>query len=264
MNTSKLPQFSTKLPSVKKWSKDFRYRSGSAPRATIGSHDIAGLGIKQLNLPNAHKMTAVELYPGLGAWSTALKDVGFKRVISLEPQAGLSVESNGVVEVLKKDGYDWETYQDLKDPKYLGNLENKDWSEVHPEILFTGTIPKGSRGEQLLAQFTQCIITKMAMHSIGRIQMAFWLPDQLYKKFVAPPANHTRCKMSVLAEASSNVSLVCSTEPKDMYPNGEYHLVHVVPFKESLVKCKSEWDVFEYVLKHLFVMQKKSLTHMVK
>lgn len=69
--------------------------------------------MKQLNLPNVKTMTAVELYPGmkksirrqlcklprkvlfisikkylgLGAWTSALKDAGFKRVISLEPQA---------------------------------------------------------------------------------------------------------------------------------------------------------------------------------
>lgn len=64
-----------------------------------------------------------------------MKDIGFKRVISLEPQAlyyhwmeGMAQESNGVLEVLKKDGYDWEAYNDLKDPKYIGNMETKDWS----------------------------------------------------------------------------------------------------------------------------------------
>jgi hypothetical protein len=41
----------------------------------------------------------------------------------------MSAESNGVIDVLKKDGYDWDAYNDLKDPKYLGTLENKDWSK---------------------------------------------------------------------------------------------------------------------------------------
>jgi hypothetical protein len=42
----------------------------------------------------------------------------------------MSKESNGVLEVLKKDGYDWDTYTDLKeDPKYLNTMENKDWSK---------------------------------------------------------------------------------------------------------------------------------------
>ncbi|CAO3645893.1 unnamed protein product [Mucor hiemalis] len=214
-------------------------------------------------------MTAVELYPGLGVWTTALRDNGFKRVISLEPQTvyhhwmeGLAQKSDGVVEVLKKDGYEWETYNDLKVPQYIGDMGNTDWSIVHPKIFFTGTLPKGSRGEQLLAQFTTCIVNKMAMHTLGRIQMAFWVPDPLYRKLVAPPKDHIRCKMSVIAEASADVKLICSTAPEDMYPHGEYHLVHIVPFEKSHITA--QWDVFEYVLKHLFVMQKKSLKHMVK
>lgn len=54
----------------------------------------------------------------------------------MEPQVlyhnwmeGMAKESQGVLEVLKKDGYDWEAYSDLKDPKYLGNMEEKDWSK---------------------------------------------------------------------------------------------------------------------------------------
>lgn len=52
--------------------------------------------------------------------------------------------------------------------------------KVHDEILFTGTLPKSVKGEQLLAQFASCINNKMAMHANGRIMMAMWVPDQLY------------------------------------------------------------------------------------
>ncbi|KAG2192502.1 hypothetical protein INT47_005067 [Mucor saturninus] len=268
MSKVKLVDFTNKLPTVSEWSKGFRYRSAS-PRITLGGPSIAAHGIQQMKLPKVNDMTAVEIYPGLGVWTRALKDIGFKRVISLEPQVlynhwmeGMAQESNGVLEVLKKDGYDWEAYNELKDPKYIGNMETKDWTEVHPDVLFTGTLPKGSRGEQLLAQFATCIVNKMAMHTLGRIQMAFWVPDTLYQKFVAPPRNHIRCKMSVIAEASADVKLICSTEPDDMYPSSLYHLIHIVPFEKSQITA--QWDVFEYVLKHLFVMQKKSLKHMVK
>jgi hypothetical protein len=90
---------------------------------------------------------------------------------------------------------------------------------VNPNILFTGTFPKGSRGEMLLAQFSSCVVNKMAMHSIGRVQMAFWIPDNLFKKYVAPPGNGNRCKMSVVAEASADVKLIYTTDSHDMYPN---------------------------------------------
>lgn len=57
------------------------------------------------------------------------------------------------------------------------------------------------------------------MHSLGRIQMAFWIPDTLYQKYVAPPKNHIRCKMSVIVEACAKVDLICTTAPDDMYPS---------------------------------------------
>ena len=51
---------------------------------------------------------------------------------------------------------------------------------VHPNLFFTGMLPRGRRGEQLLSQFVCCVHNKMAMHSLGRIPMAFWVPDLLY------------------------------------------------------------------------------------
>ncbi|KAI8643828.1 ribosomal RNA adenine methyltransferase KsgA/Erm [Parasitella parasitica] len=269
MSKPKFKSFSTKLPTLAEWSKNFRQRQTTVPRATLTNPSIAGKSIFRLNLENASKMTAVEINPGLGIWTTTLKDNGFKRVIALEPvpaynnwMTGLSEQSAGIVEVLKKDGYDWETYINLKEPQYLGGLENKDWTQVHPDIFFTGTLPKGSRGEQLLAQFMTCIANRMALFTMGRIQMALWVPDNLFYKITAPPDTLARCKMSIIAEACADVKPICSTGPKDTYPRGEYHLVHIVPFAES--RIKSQWDVFEYVLKHLFVMQKKPLSHMVK
>lgn len=79
---------------------------------------------------------------GLGVWTKAMKDIGFKRVITLEPQhmyfTWLESMSKGLsgLEVLKKDGYDWEAYNELKDPKYIGALENKDWSQGKIKKLF--------------------------------------------------------------------------------------------------------------------------------
>lgn len=31
-----------------------------------------------------------------------------------------------------------------------------------------------------MAQLLGCIINKMALHSLGRIQMAMWIPNSLY------------------------------------------------------------------------------------
>ncbi|KAG0188716.1 Mitochondrial transcription factor 1 [Apophysomyces sp. BC1034] len=259
------------VPKLAEWNKAFRAKGGSIklPRCTLANAEGAALALTKLNIKNPQDTTVVELYPGLGVWTAALVNANFKRIITLEPHTqyfnkieDLAKDSQGIVEAWKKDGYDWEAYVELKKPEYLGKLVNTDWTNVHPNILFTGTLPKSAKGEQLLAQFTTCIINKMAMHSMGRIQMALWIPDQLYKKFVAPPGSSSRCKMGAVTEACANVEVITTTSPTCVYPNNDYHLVHITPFAQKLTT--SQWDVFEYVLKHLFVMQKQPLSKMIK
>ncbi|CAO3591695.1 unnamed protein product [Absidia cylindrospora] len=217
------------------------------------------------------KMTAVEIYPGLGVWTSALFNGGFHSIYSLESHLAyykqikaLADESNGVIKPLKKDGYDWETYVELKDKAYLGSLMTSDWNKVNQNIFFTGTLPKSSKGEQLLAQFATCIVNKMALHSMGRIPMALWIPDQLYEKFTAPPGSRARCKMSVVTEACAETKVIYSTRSTgiDMYPNELYHLLYILPTPKS--KITADWDVFEYVIKHIFVMQKSPLNKVVR
>ena len=43
------------------------------------------------------------------------------------------------VELLKKDGYDWDTYIDLKKPEYIGNLVDNDWSRGKVKVDYYAT-----------------------------------------------------------------------------------------------------------------------------
>ncbi|ORX53647.1 S-adenosyl-L-methionine-dependent methyltransferase, partial [Hesseltinella vesiculosa] len=206
--------------------------------------------------------------PGLGAWTSALYNGGVQRIYGLEPAPAyinhlqeLAAPAGEDISILKKDGYNWETYIDLKEDQYLGSLVDTDWSRLHPRLMFTGIIPKTSVGEQLLAQFATCIINRMALHTFGRIQMALWLPDQLLSKFTSGPGSPARCKMGVVTEACASVSVVYSTETA-VFPKAMYHLVHVKPFPKKLLK--SDWDVFEYVLRHIAVMPRQPLSKMVR
>ncbi|KAI9254581.1 ribosomal RNA adenine methyltransferase KsgA/Erm [Phascolomyces articulosus] len=259
-----------KLPTIAEWSAKFRPKGALlSPRATLANIKTAEKALQKLNIPHPEQVTAVELYPGLGTWTTAMENAGFKHIITLENNpkyakwmGDLAKGSEGVVELLKKDGYDWETYLELKKPEYIGNLADNDWSRVHPHLFFTGTLPKTAKGEQLLAQFASCISNRMAMHSMGRIQMAMWMPEALYQKFTAPPGSVSRCKMSIVTEASASIESVYTTKPDDMYPNTQYHLVSVLPLEKR--RITAQWDVFEYVLKHLFVMQRQPLSKMIK
>ncbi|CAO3646280.1 unnamed protein product [Cunninghamella echinulata] len=272
---SSVRSLATKIPSQSTWTKNFRIKSTSKPpRCTIANMDTADNAFNKLQKHTKwtdlqkKKMTVIEMNPGLGAWTAALFNGGFKKIFTLEPNVHyfehvktLAEDSKGGIIPLKKDGYDWETYNELKDEKYLGDLVDMDWTHVNQNILFTGTLPKTAKGEQLLAQFATCIVNKMALHSMGRIQMALWIPDQLLSKFISPPGSATRCKMGVVTEACADVRVLYSTSAESVYPYNLYHLVHIVPFQNA--KIKADWDVFEYVIKHIFVKQRNPLNKMV-
>ncbi|KAI8143708.1 ribosomal RNA adenine methyltransferase KsgA/Erm [Fennellomyces sp. T-0311] len=260
-----------KLPTLAEWNKQFRVKNAlTAPRATLASLKTAEKALAQLSLPQTpDQVTAVEIYPGLGAWTGGMAEAGFNRIITLENNAkyakwiaDMAQGSDGVIELLRKDGYDWDTYLELKKPEYLGSLVDNDWSRVHPHLFFTGTLPKSVKGEQLLAQFASCVSNRMAMHANGRIQMALWMPEQLYTKFTAPPGSAARCKMSIVIEACAHVESVYVAAPDEIYPQIPYYFVNIIPFENR--KITAQWDVFEYVLKHLFVMQRKPLNKMIK
>ncbi|KAI8584200.1 hypothetical protein K450DRAFT_218638 [Umbelopsis ramanniana AG] len=259
------------VPSIKQWPKLFKatVSSKSAIRLNLVSVSTADRAMAELNLKSPKKMTAVELYPGVGVWTAALVNGGIKKVIALEPHnkffpyiSGLAKESDGAVEAMDLDGYDWSTYLKLKEDKILGSKENQDWSEVHKEILYTGTIPKSVKGEQLMAQLFGCIINKMALHSLGRIQMAMWIPTSLYVKIAAPPGDAARCKLSIVRDASADISVINTPDPENFYPPNDYKLLNIVPLAEK--RIQTDWDVFEYVLRHIFVTKKQKLSKAIK
>ncbi|KAI7862415.1 ribosomal RNA adenine methyltransferase KsgA/Erm [Spinellus fusiger] len=265
-----LHQTIPKVPSMLSWTKQLRLRgSAKPPRSTLASYKVAEEALAKLNIKNPETMSAVEIYPGLGVWTTALANYGFKKIVSMEPSLPYYTHMETVVEhpsnainLLRLDGYNWETYNELKKDNYLGETESKDWSEVRRDLLFTGTMPCSVKGEQLLAQFASCINNKMAIYTMGRIEMAMWMPETLYSKIASPPGSSKRCKMSVVAEACTDINLVYVSDKNAFYPHNPYCLVHFVPHEKS--KVTSHWDVFEYVLKHLFVMQRQPLSKMIK
>ena len=72
-----------------------------------------------------------------------MANAGFKHIITLENNTkyakwmgDVANESEGVIELVKKDGYDWDTYLELKKPEYLGKFTDNDWSRGKSNFVF--------------------------------------------------------------------------------------------------------------------------------
>lgn len=104
---------------------------------------------------------------------------------------------------------------------------------VHPELHFVTHIPQTIAGEQLVAQLFRCIPEKSWLFKYGRVPMSFILADWVWRvsflcrrslatfvndlqRISAPLNSNERCKLSVIAEASSDVSP--SLPPENLSP----------------------------------------------
>jgi transcription factor 1 len=132
-----------------------------------------------------------------------------------------------------RSGFSWDTYSYLLESGDL-DVDIAPWenctyvlasnltkhfytSVVHPELHFVTHIPQTILGEQLVAQLFRCIPEKSWLFKYGRIPMSFILADWVWRvgflfglfstaahtfqRISAPPK---RCKLSVIAEASSH------------------------------------------------------------
>ncbi|RUS17377.1 ribosomal RNA adenine dimethylase-domain-containing protein [Endogone sp. FLAS-F59071] len=252
-------QWTTAINTTKRFSR----------RGVLINLPCAELGIAALKINNPEKRTAVEMYPGMGVWSTALACAGFKRVLAIEAMNSLqgplkqtAALSEGIIEIVTADPYVWETYSNLKDPSWLGEPQEDSWEHVHPDLFYTGTIPATGKGELLLAQLYGCIFNRAAMFQFGRVPMAVWCSATTINKIMAVPGNMSRCKLTLVAEACTTSEVVLEARTSDFYPQYEYQLLKITPLSTPVVKAP--WDTFEYVIRHLMVAKKQKLSKIIK
>jgi transcription factor 1 len=140
---------------------------------------------------------------------------------------------------VSRTGFSWDTYSYLAESGDL-DVDIAPWEKctfvlasnptkhsytrlVHPELHFVTHIPQTVHGEQLVAQLFRCIPEKSWLFKYGRIPMSFVLTDWVWRvgfsfwlcpqvlthvfvlqRLSAPPNAMVRCKLSVIAEASSH------------------------------------------------------------
>jgi transcription factor 1 len=131
--------------------------------------------------------------------------------------------------------------------------KHSDTCAVHPELHFVTHIPQTGAGEQLVAQLFRCIPERSWLFRYGRIPMSFLLADwvwrvgslffilacsgrrlTLFQRISSPPNGAERCKMSVIAEASSHSSL--SLPPEQLLP----YLDHFHPASNVRITPRSD------------------------
>jgi mitochondrial transcription factor 1 len=229
---------------------------------------------------------------------------------------------------VSRTGFSWDTYSYLVESgdldvdiapweqcTFASNLTKHSYTRlVHPELHFVTHIPHTIHGEQLVAQLFRCIPEKSWLFKYGRIPMSFILADwvwrvgfsfrvcpqvltHVFQRISAPIKANERCKLSVIAEASSHFFPSLPSErlspfydhfhpaliddPHGMRPEtrrrgSPFLAVNVLPHDEQVCHVKNlrpavtkfrgiqvidkgMLDQWDYILRRLFVLKSTSL-----
>ncbi|KAG9125757.1 Mitochondrial transcription factor 1 [Ceratobasidium sp. 392] len=149
----------------------------------------------------------IEAFPGPGAVTRALLELPpseVKRVIVLEEELKYLKFLKELeyyddrVHVLPHSAFIWEAYDEVRDLGLLDDVAVEDWK--------TGHLPLGPVGEQLIAQLFRAIPEQSWLFKYGRVRMSWILAKRMLERVQSPPKKASRCKLTVIAEATAHLS----------------------------------------------------------
>ncbi|CAE6450957.1 unnamed protein product [Rhizoctonia solani] len=178
----------------------------------------------------------IEAFPGPGGVTRALLELPrseVKRVIVLEEELKFLPALKELeyyddrVHVLSQSGFIWETYDLVKDLGLLDDVETEDWKTApHSTLSFIGHLPLGPVGEQLIAQLLRTIPERSWLFKYGRMRMSWLLAERMLDRISSPPLRSARCKLTLVAEATADITSAVPLETledydKHFWPLGE-------------------------------------------
>ncbi|ABN66391.2 predicted protein [Scheffersomyces stipitis CBS 6054] len=174
------------------------------------------------------KLDIVDVFSGYGLFSTMinyeLKPRKHVIIENIKANVGLWKEKIRILEnsnanrenfvLYNRDGYNWDTYEDLisKDKLISPSFQSRD--KIHDELLIIGNLSP-TKYESLIAQWIMCCAYNNWLQKYGRVRMLCFVPTATAKKFMSGPAFGKRNKSSVKRDLFTNSKLVAITETED-------------------------------------------------
>lgn len=183
-----------------------------------------------------------------------------------------SLQSPGnTFKVLSSDPFRWRSFLELLDAKLYEPIHYPREKGINPHILFTANL-SSLQGEQLCTQYLNCITNQSWLQRYGRVRCLLWVKPSTALKLLFTVGDVNRSRVSVQAEASTDVKLLLRSDRDELYERDslitasnktDYHpangdrpvLIQLDPFE----KQPENLDSFEYVIKMLFVLRNKPL-----
>ncbi|KAG5651167.1 hypothetical protein H0H81_009631 [Sphagnurus paluster] len=279
------------LPPESEWRKYFPPVLRVNHRVSIRNAETAAKLADAFIPEGSEGKVIIEAFPGPGQLSRALLNLPknrIKKMIILEDwepylEYLTPLKEDPRVTIVNRDGYNWDTYQLIKDLGLLDDVAQLEWNQgVHPHLHFISHLPSTVTGEQLISQLLRMVPEHEWLFQWGRVPLSFILSDHVFKR-VTSGINETatRCKVSIIAEASATITQALpfsALQPYDTHfhpvtPTGgmspdlkrssravglPFHSMNVVPLERPHIE-KGLTDAWDYVLRHLFVRKATEL-----
>ncbi|PFH52092.1 hypothetical protein AMATHDRAFT_39801 [Amanita thiersii Skay4041] len=290
---SPLPDVSERahLPPRVEWRKRFpAIQPSVSHRVSLNNPESARLVASAFVPSTSRDKVIIEAFPGPGQLTRALLELPkerIKKIIVLEDYPNYleylfpleTVDSR--VKVLPVPGFNWDSYTHIDELKLLDDVPKVAWEDgIHPQLHFISHLPSTVEGEQLVAQLFRSIPDQQWLFQYGRVPMSFVLSDYLWKRISSPISTNERCKLTVIAEATSMCSPAVPPQAllpyathfhpaRPLNPDKErkfssrrvgnpFQAVNTYPLEDQAIK-KGQLDYWDFCLRRLFVLKATSL-----
>ncbi|KZT71045.1 S-adenosyl-L-methionine-dependent methyltransferase [Daedalea quercina L-15889] len=276
------------LPPPEEWSKTFDVTNTNRDRACVKNPETARLlansFLGDTSSVGGEGKIVIETFPGPGALSRALLELPrskIRKLIILEDHPEylqhLKVleKADSRVQVVPYSGHVWDTYSYLEDAGLLSDVQIWPWeSGLHPNLHFISHLQRSVKGEQLIAQLFRCIPDRTWLYKFGRVPMSFVMSEWVWTRIASSPSKQTRCKLSVIAEATAQCRyamdrallqpyethfhpvVMRSSSKKSPVRKVGYPFValNIIPHADQIID-KGLLEKWDYCLRRLFVLK---------
>ncbi|KIM45436.1 hypothetical protein M413DRAFT_442113 [Hebeloma cylindrosporum] len=282
------------LPPVYSWHQFFPVwkEKTKHTRASVREVDTADKLANAFVPEGSKDMTVIEISAGPGQLTRSLLRLPkerIKKMVVLENNPFFAPWQEALqgydprVKVFREDGYDWSGYTKVEESGVLDDLEVVDWQIVHPNLVVVMHLSGDVFGEQLLAQLLRSIPDRQWLFKFGRVPLHVVAPVRMWERMSALPGEMTRCKVSVMAQATAEIAealpfhqlqpygdhfhpvrLTETEQPKEghLKPKGfgSPHAAFTATPRVDQVIQRGELDYWDYCTRKLFV-QKATPVH---
>ncbi|KAI1320295.1 hypothetical protein EDD11_001510 [Mortierella claussenii] len=232
------------------------------------TEELADMAAKAMNIQSHPGRSIIEFHPGPGQLTRSMALAGAKKIATLEhgdhfqqSLKELEQSSEGRIQHFALNPLS-DPFDEILDANVFPDLAPQPWDKIQSDLMLVGTLPQSTLGDKILLDLLMASAERMGVFKMGRVEMYIFCSKEAVKRFVSTPGLPTRTRVTVLAEATADITSIMSPAASSLHPQHEYELLRLVPHEKP--KMETSLDVLDFCLRSLFTNKSHSLRQVIK